>query len=802
LDVDILPLLASDEPQFAVRGGELLVPRLALARSPDVLIPPPSSDAWFLDTVPRGTLENLTFVDAPELLEPLPPGHVRIEVKATGLNFRDVLNALGMYPGDPGPLGYEGAGIVTAVADDVTSLNVGDSVFGILRAGFASHSVVDHRFVTTIPDGWSFTQAASTPLVFLTAYYAFVDLAHLKPGERVLIHAATGGVGMAATQLARHFGAEVFGTGSTPKWPVLRELGFDDAHISNSRTLDFETDFLEATKGEGVDVILDALAREFVDASLRLLPRGGRFLEMGKTDVRDPEQVAKDHPGVTYRAFDLIDAGLDRIQQMLRELVALFESGTLTPLPTTIYDLRRAPEAFRFVGQAKHVGKLVLTAPPALDPNGTVLITGGTGALGALVARHLVEHHGVRQLLLSSRRGLAAPGAADLQAALEALGARVEIFASDVAHLEQAKALLDTVSADHPLTAVFHTAGVLDDGLLTALTPERLAKVFAPKVDAALNLHQLTKDLPLAAFVLFSSVAGVLGSPAQASYAAANAFLDALCAHRQAIGLPAQSLAWGPWAEGGMAARLSDADIARMKRSGFPPITVAEGLQLLDAALARPEPALVPVRLDTKALAGRSDLPRLFSGLVRASPQRAATSKLDESQTLTARIAATPSGKRLRLVTELVLREAALVLGAPSPNALGTKQALQELGLDSLMAVELRNRLQSSSGLRLPATFLFDYPTVTAIAEYVLGSLAPNASEPEQSKDPDFDEGQLRKMLATIPIATLRESSLLSELIKLAEDQSSPASDETSGQTTIDEMSVDDLINFVLPDSN
>src|SRR5262249_8281117 len=239
--------------------------------------------------------------------------------------------------------------------------------------------------------------------------YALVDLAHLQPGERVLIHAAAGGVGMAATQLARHLGAEVFATASPPKWNTLHALGIGPDHLASSRTTEFEPHFRHATAGRGVDVVLDSLAGEFVDASLRLLPRGGRFLEMGKTDVRDPDRVAAGHPGVAYRAFDLMDAGQARIQEILGELLPLFERGVLSPLPLTVHDVRLAPRAFRTLAQARHVGKLVLSLPRPLAPDGTVLLTGGTGTLGALLARPLVHAHGARHLSLASPPALAPP---------------------------------------------------------------------------------------------------------------------------------------------------------------------------------------------------------------------------------------------------------------------------------------------------------------------------------------------------------------------------------------------------------
>ena len=396
-----------------------------------------------------------------------------------------------------------------------------------------------------MPGGLSFVEAASVPSVFLTAYYGLFDLARLQPGERVLVHAAAGGVGMAAVQLARHLGAEVFATASPSKWGALRALGLDDAHIASSRTLEFEQRFRAATGGKGVDVVLDSLAREFVDASLRLLRPAGRFIEMGKTDIRDAAEVAAQHAGVMYRAFDLIEAGFERLQQMSLELKGMFERGALHALPVSTWDVRRAPEAFRCMAQARHVGKIVLTVPQPLSSHGTVLITGGTGTLGALVAQHLVTQHGVRHLLLCSRTGRADA----LQQQLEALGASVRMAACDVSQRAEVAALLASIPSEHPLSAVFHTAAVLDDGVLSAQSAERIDRAFAAKLDGAFHLHELTRELELEAFVLFSSVAGLLGGPGQSNYAAANTFLDALAQHRRAQGLTATSLAWGYWAE-------------------------------------------------------------------------------------------------------------------------------------------------------------------------------------------------------------------------------------------------------------
>ncbi|HEY8450847.1 MAG TPA: KR domain-containing protein, partial [Natronosporangium sp.] len=482
--------VATGEPQLAIRAGTITAPRLARASGASELQPPADAAAWRLDST-GSTLEDLTLVPAPEATQALAPGQVRIAVRAAGVSFRDVLVALGMVPGQRG-LGGEAAGVVVEVGPGVTDLKPGDRVMGMIDGfgAFGPVAVTDRRLVVRVPDGWSFAQAASVPVCFLTAYYGLRDLAGLSAGEKVLINAAAGGVGMAAVQLARHVGATVYGTASPSKWPVLKALGLDEQRLASSRTVEFEQRFLAETGGQGMDVVLNSLAGEFTDASLALLPRGGRFLEMGKTDIRDAGEVAASHPGVAYQAYDLRDAGPDRIQQMLTELVELFESGVLSPLPVTTWDVRRAQDAFRYLSQAKHVGKVVLTMPRAIDPDGTVLIH-GAGTLGGLVAREMVRTHGVRRLILTSRRGRTAPGVERLEADLTALGAEVTVAAVDVTDRDAVARLLQSVPAEHPLTAVVHTAGVLDDGVVTALTAERVGVVFGPKVDAAWYLHEL-----------------------------------------------------------------------------------------------------------------------------------------------------------------------------------------------------------------------------------------------------------------------------------------------------------------------
>ncbi|MEU3664532.1 type I polyketide synthase [Streptomyces sp. NPDC032940] len=786
-----LSALGAEEPQIAVRGGSLFVPRLARTETS------PVDGAWRLGSKRRGSLEDLAILPS-NADRPLGVNEVRIGIRAAGLNFRDVLIALGTYPGEA-PLGSEAAGVVLEVGADVTDLAPGDRVFGLVPDAFGPVAVADRRTVVPMPDSFSFVQAAALPVVYLTAYYGLVDLAGLRRGERLLVHAAAGGVGMAAVQLARHWGVEVFATASEPKWDAVRALGVDGERIASSRDLSFRERFLEVTGGSGVDVVLNALAGEFIDASLDLLPRGGRFVEMGKADLRAPDVVAADHEGVRYRSYDLVEAGPDRIQEMLAEVVSLFEQGVLEHAPVRTWDVRRGAEAFRFLREGRNTGKVVLTVPAPLDEDGTVLITGGTGGLGALFAEHLVRRYGVRHLLLVSRRGPDAEGVPELLAKLAELGADARAAACDVSDRDQLARLLDGL--EHPLRAVIHSAGVLDDGVVESLTPEQVERVMRPKVDAALHLHELTADMELSAFVLFSSLAALIGSPGQANYAAANATLDALAAVRRAEGLPATSLAWGLWGDAtGMTGELGEAELARLERMGVAALSNELGLQLFDAAHRHDEAVLVPARLDqaalrTQAQAGR--LPALLRGLVRVSARR--TESVGGS--LADRLAGVDPAEWEDVTLDLVRAQVASVLGHASAEAVDPDRAFKELGFDSLAAVELRNRLTSATGLRLPTTLVFDHPNPLAVARYLIPAAMPDSAPADTGRRSEEDE--IRDLLVTIPIGRLRQSGLLDALLDLADGGSDDTrSDDADGDAvSIDEMDVATLIRMTQGDA-
>ncbi|MDI5965471.1 SDR family NAD(P)-dependent oxidoreductase, partial [Streptomyces sp. SL54] len=718
-DAELLSgVVALGEPQVAVRGGVVWVPRLARVSSLPV-VSVPAEGVWRLEPSERGVLEEVSAVVRP--VEELAAGEVRVEVRAAGLNFRDVLLGLGTYP-EPGLMGSEGAGVVLEVGAGVTDLVVGDRVFGLFAGGFGPVAVTDARLLARMPAGWSFVDAASVPMVFMTAFYGLFDLGGLGSGESVLVHAAAGGVGMAAVQLARWAGAEVFATASESKWPVVRGLGVGEGRIASSRDLGFEEVFRAASGGRGVDVVLNSLAGEFVDASARLLAEGGRFVEMGKADVRRPE----DFVGRSYRSFDLLDAGPERLREILERLVGLFEDGVLEFLPVRAWDVREVAGAFRLMSSGRHVGKNVLTMPRRLDPQGTVLVTGGTGALGALVARHLVSAYGVRHLVLLSRRGGDAPGAAELVADLAELGAGASVVACDVADRAALAGVLAAIPVEHPLTGVVHAAGVVDDGVVESMTPERIVTVFGPKAEAALHLHELTKQDDVAMFAMYSSASATFGTPGQANYAAANAVLDALAQRRRADGLAGVSLGWGMWEQASaLSASLGGADRARLESTGTA-LSAEDGLALFDGALGCGLAHVVVMRLDVGRLRSRlggEPVPALLRGVVRGVVRRRAVGAVGGAGSLAERLALLSSGERERLLTGLVLGEVAAVLGHASGESIEAGRAFKDLGFDSLTAVELRNRLNTVTGLRLPATLVFDHPSPRALVERLRADL-------------------------------------------------------------------------------
>ena len=723
------------EDAIAFRDQSRLVPRLvrlpkttATRASPQQIAEPVQ-----LEVSQPGILENLRWASV-ERAAP-GPGEVEIKVQATGLNFRDVLCGLGMYPGKIGALGAECAGVVTRVGEGIEGIEPDDKVMAIATGGFSTYVTVRADHVASLPVGVSLAEAASIPVVFLTTIYGLHHLAHMKAGDRVLIHAAAGGVGLAAVQLAQRAGAEIFATaGSLEKRRHLQMLGV--THVFDSRSLDFANEIMNQTGGRGMDIVLNSLAGKFIAKSVSALAPGGRFLELGKRGILTSEEFEEARPDCEYYAYDLGEEALADsflLPGLYKELLAAFAKGELRPLPLTTFSNERIVEAFRFMAQAKHVGKIVVTKPasdaaaqtsPAklrLRDDATYLITGGLGGLGLETARWMAGE-GAGNIVLMGRH---APDtkATDVLNELIRGGARIAIEKCDVSDEAELIASLNRISRSMlPLRGIVHAAGVLDDGMLEQQTWSRFEGVMAPKVRGAWNLHRLTLSSKLDFFVLFSAAATLIGSPGQGNYAAANAFMNGLAHHRKAMGLPALSIDWGAWAEVGMAARLSKKDAERWTERGLRPIQLDEGMAKLGELLRSSRAQIVAAPIDRMFASTAFGRPSsLFIEVIQ--PSRTALSTGGEARSaednFVRRLSAEPAARRLAILRAHVESAASRALGATGSRSLDPRRPLQELGLDSLMSVELRNALATSLGRSLSPTLLFDYPTVEALTHYI-----------------------------------------------------------------------------------
>ena len=615
--------------------------------------------------------------------------------------------------------------------------------------------------VIPIPDEMPLEAAATIPVAFLTAHYSLVQLAKLQPSERILIHAATGGVGQAAVQIAQNIGAEIIATASPGKWDTLKASGVD--HILNSRNLEFADEVMTLTQGKGVDVVLNSLVGKFREKSIEVLRQnsegvGGRFVELGLGNLSIP--VTKDYFPVNLPVLCQEQPSL--VQAMLQDLMVQFESGTLKPLPQTIFPFAEVTQAFRTMQRAQHVGKLVIvqdrkgqgtknkerktTLFPQgkteneeqrtnsfthllFHPDATYLITGGTGGLGLRVADWM-SRRGARYLVLVSRHHPTAEAQEQIRQ-LTSQGVMVETAQADVSDVQALTSVLYRIAASpYPLRGVFHAAGVLRDGRLGQLSWSQFEQVLVPKVQGAWSLHQLTRDLPLDCFVLFSSAAALLGSPGQANHAAANAFLDALAHYRQAQGLPGLSLNWGAWSEVGSALQYQR-DNTLMGLTGVGLIAPEQGLQQLERLWKQPVAQIGVVPIQWSAFLRQGNLSQ--SPFLKAFRQAKSPALSGSKQPIAFRqqLAATPEDQRRDFLDTYVCAQISQILGF-APEALDQRKGFFDLGLDSLTAMELRNSLQASLGCSLPSTLVFDYPTVNSLLDYLAEQLLADAT-PETS---------------------------------------------------------------------
>lgn len=724
-----------DEDEVALRGGQRHVHRFVPAR--DNVAIAAGDRPYRLHVKRTGTLDGLTL----QTLRRRPPaaGEVEIEVAAAGLNFSDLMKALGLYPGlQPGPipLGAECSGRITAVGADVDEFQVGDEVLAVAPFAFASHVTTRCELVARKPSRLSFEEAAAIPIVFLTAAYALEHLGKLEAGERVLIHSASGGLGLAACQLARNIGAKIFATaGTDEKRAFLKDMGIE--HVMDSRSLAFADEVLERTAGKGVDVVVNSLAGEALVRSFEVLADYGRFLEVGKRDIYQNARLGL-RPFKNNLAFFAID--LDRVMRdrpaflgdMLRRLARDFDQAVLSPLPHQVYPIADVVSAFRCMQHAKHVGKIVVSmrqAPATVAPgeddaitfraDASYVITGGLGGFGLAVARWMVER-GARHLVLVGRRGTADPETQKLLNDLRQIGADIVVKKADVTREDDVAELLDTIDRElPPLRGIVHSAMVLEDALLLKLDDDLMRRVLAPKVQGAWNLHRLTRERPLDFFIMFSSLSSVFGHAGQGNYAAANLFLDILAHHRRALGLPALTVNWGYLGDVGYLAQRPQLG-ERLERQGVLSFTVEQGLSLLERAMQRQLTQVSVMRVDWSRWRGLGVTGRLSPRFAHLLRDRASSAAANADGPLSPReaVQAAPLEERRALIGSVLRDKVARILG-DSSDRLDVEKSLVQLGVDSLMAVELRNWIEEELRVTLPIVELMRSPTLMRLAELV-----------------------------------------------------------------------------------
>ena len=731
---EITSRTASQEDQVAFRDDMRYVARLVYharrVQSDTRTVP---TGPFRLEAAQPGNLDSLQL--RPVERRPPDMDEIEIRIHATGLNFKDVLTALGAV--DEKALGNECVGEIVAIGEEVKGFEIGDAVAAVATVGsFSRYFTVKAALAVKIPSGLNYAEAATIPGVFLTAYYCLYQLANIKPNDRVLIHSAAGGVGQAAVQLAKLAGAEILATASKPKWDFLRSQGIK--HIYNSRTIEFADEIMRDTAGEGVDVVLNSLTGAgFVEKGLSLLSPNGRFIEMGKRDIWSAEEVRDFRADVGYSVVELTESAQTEsllIQSILQDIMRLFDTGQLKPLPRKVFPMQDVVSAFRYMQQAKHIGKIVVTQPVLEAPpdaqstisfreHGTYLITGGLGGLGLLVADWMVEH-GARHLILLGRSKPKSTVMSQV-AKLKEMGANVQIVQADVSNKEQLTHILADVDDQTPLKGIIHAAGVLDDRAILNQTEVSFQRVMAPKVQGSWYLHTLTEHKCLDFFVLFSSATSLLGTAGQANHAAANAFMDSLAHYRKHKGLPALSINWGAWSEVGAAAdRLSKINMAGQRTIG-----PKEGLEVLAHLLldSAPQVGVTPITEWSQFLKQYPKVPAMFDSLRQADPllahqeasHRTKDTQASAGYTLLERLTDLSSNKARQILQKEIKQQVTAILGLRKNQMLDTRQGLFDMGLDSLMAIELRSRLQTVVGKPLSATLVFDYPSVEKITKYL-----------------------------------------------------------------------------------
>ncbi|NUS73391.1 MAG: SDR family NAD(P)-dependent oxidoreductase [Corynebacteriales bacterium] len=732
------------EREIALRAGGRFVRRLSALPHEEITPPVPARElnqGYTLELTTPGALDGLRFVETPRVAPGA--GQVEVRVVAAGLNFLDVMIALGQVPplesADAFRFGAECAGIVTQVGEGVEDIAVGDAVIAVnsTQGALGSHLTLDATNVVAKPQSLTFEEAAGIPIVFLTAWYALNELARVKPGDRVLIHAAAGGTGLAAIQIAQRAGAEVFATAGSPqKRALLRSLGV--THVMDSRSLDFVQEIADATSGQGVDVVVNSIAGEAATRSLDCLAPYGRFVEIGKRDFLDDRRLGL-RPflrNLSYFSFDLRQLLVDRPQHVhaeLATLMRLFEVGDLTALPYREFHPDQTRSAFRHMAGARHIGKLVVamdekdvlveTSPMPMSFDGTWLITGGLGGFGLAMADALADS-GAESVVLLGRSGITTAATQERVDALRARGIKVLAESVDVSDRDQLAGLLARVSRElPPLAGVLHCAMVLEDALIADMDEGRLNDVIAPKAAGAWHLHELTAHMDLRAFVLFSSATSMVGNTGQANYGAANAFLDHLAQFRKAQGLPALAINWGAISDAGYVAR--HADVAKLvAATGMREFSAARAFEAMSLLMSssRPNVGVLPMdwsRFFTHHGFTPENQPRYADLYQTASGSTA--DELVVGGSLLQQMRAQSEQARGALLRAGLKARVATVLGMPTDELDDDKPLMDYL--DSLLADEISVWLERELDAKVTILELMKGPSLAQLSDRLLADV-------------------------------------------------------------------------------
>ena len=768
----VILVARESEDRIALRQQARYVPRFTRYNSSATL---PATELLKADQEYRveirepGILDNLSLRAFERRLPG--PGEVAIEITAAGLNFIDVAKAMGIYPGlDPNiavQLGGECAGRVVAVGEGVTGLAVGEEVAAITSNAttnglLSSYAVLPSELVVPKPPSLSIEQAASLPIAYLTAYHSLVKLAHIAANEWVLIHAGAGGVGIAAIEIAHRAGARVIATASSPdKHAYLKSLGVQ--HLLQSRTTDFAREALEITGGRGVDIVLNSLSGEFITKSLETLAPYGRFIELGKRDIYQDRRVGLKafRNNISYHVVDIAAAMVEQrhyVAELMSEVMGQLASGNWKPLPLTIFPAAEpssgnASEAFRFMAQARHIGKVVLSfgrnvqVLPAertqlFRNNASYIITGALGGVGSAAASWMAAN-GAGHLVLMSRRKPSAESEA-LMREIEQQGTRVVHVQTDVADPVQVEALTREMRRTMPpLRGILHAAAAIDDCLALNLTHERFETAMDAKAFGAWNLHAATLAEPLDFFVLFSSVAAVYPAVGVASYAAANTFLDTFARYRRALGRPATSVNWGGWDKTGLAREAGTVrSIDSYNLQGILNFSPQEGLACLGEAIKSAPVQVAVFRFNIEefqSFHAENGVPPIFSALITS--EAAGSPTATQQSAILSDLTAAPSSRKRKDILERYLQEQLGNVLKLSVDRIDRERALGTMGLDSLMALEFIRRTNAGLGTALPATAAFNHPTIRQLAAHILHKLnfdeiADSATTVEQTPTP------------------------------------------------------------------